>query len=78
MHTLPQRQGIALIQALDIAVNRAGGTVLSDALAFELVVGTDRRVMGVRVQRPDGAIESIACKALLLACNGYGGFREDA
>ena len=73
MHTLPQRQGIALIQALDIAVNRAGGTVLSDALAFELVVDTDRRVMGVRVKRPDGAIESIACKALLLACNGYGG-----
>ena len=32
-----------------------------------------QRVLGVRLQRPDGSLEAVACDALLLACNGYGG-----
>lgn len=73
MHSLPQRQGQALIQTLDAAYSQVGGTVLTQALADEIVVDSTQRVLGVKVQRPDGQHESIACRALLLACNGYGG-----
>ncbi len=31
------------------------------------------RVLGVGYERPDGAVERLACGALLLACNGFGG-----
>jgi fumarate reductase flavoprotein subunit len=34
------------------------------------------RVIGVGYQRPDGTTEYIACDALVLACNGYGGNRD--
>jgi fumarate reductase flavoprotein subunit len=33
-------------------------------------------VLGVGYQRPDGAIEHLACHELLLACNGFGGNTE--
>lgn len=31
------------------------------------------RIVGVGYQRPDGTVERLACDALILACNGYGG-----
>ncbi|MBL8343893.1 MAG: FAD-dependent oxidoreductase [Rubrivivax sp.] len=31
------------------------------------------RILGVGYRRPDGRIEHLACRALLLACNGFGG-----
>jgi fumarate reductase flavoprotein subunit len=31
------------------------------------------RVIGIGYQRPDGTLERLACLALLLACNGFGG-----
>lgn len=73
MHTLPARTGQALAQALEAAAGRAGVAVLTDAQATELVVDSAHRVLGVRALRPGGATEAIACRALLLACNGYGG-----
>jgi fumarate reductase flavoprotein subunit len=73
MHTLAQRQGIALVQALEGAFSRVGGTVLTQALVEELVVDAQQRVLGVRMLRPDGQRETIGCRVLLLACNGYGG-----
>jgi fumarate reductase flavoprotein subunit len=41
-----------------------------------LVVNEQGQIRGVRLTRPDGAIESIGCEALILACNGYGGSIE--
>lgn len=73
MHTLAQRQGIALVQALQNALSRVGGLVLTQALAEELVLGRDGKVLGIWIRRPDGQREAIACQTLLLACNGYGG-----
>lgn len=76
MHTLPARTGEALVQSLAQAAEAAGVPVLTQALVTELVVDAQRRVQGVRLQRPNGEVEAVACDALLLACNGYGGAPE--
>ncbi|MFP8832728.1 FAD-dependent oxidoreductase [Hydrogenophaga sp. XSHU_21] len=76
MHTLPARTGAALTQTLEAAATQAGVDILTEARAEELVVTPDRRVLGVRVRRPDDSLETIGCHALLLACNGYGGAPE--
>lgn len=73
MHCLPQRTGAALMAALQAALSRTEQTLLSQALATELVCDAQGRARGIVVQRPDGAAETIGCQALLLACNGYGG-----
>ena len=73
MHTLPARTGAALVAALEAAATRAGAMVVPQAQVTELWVGADERVCGVGYRRPDGSIEHLACEALLLACNGFGG-----
>jgi fumarate reductase flavoprotein subunit len=73
MHTLPQRTGAALVAALDAAAVRAGAMLVSDALVRELWCDDAGRVIGIGYQRPDGTLERLACLALLLACNGFGG-----
>ncbi len=73
MHTLAARTGVALEQALEAALAAAGVPVLTEAQATELVVDGEQRVLGVRARRPDGSTEGVGCRALLLACNGYGG-----
>jgi fumarate reductase flavoprotein subunit len=76
MHTLPARTGEALVQALAQAADASGIPVLTHAQVTELVVDASRRVLGVRLQRPNGETEAVGCDALLLACNGYGGSPE--
>ena len=73
MHTLAQRTGAALIAALESAALRAGATVLGAARVHQLWCDADDRVLGVGYARPDGAVDYLACDALLLACNGVGG-----
>jgi fumarate reductase flavoprotein subunit len=73
MHTLPQRTGAALVAALLQAATAAGAHVLCSARVAELRADRQDRILGVGVERPGGAIERIACDALLLACNGFGG-----
>ncbi len=73
MHTLPQRTGAALVAALDAAAVRAGAMLVTEALVRELWCDDAGRVIGVGYQRPDGTLERLACRALLLACNGFGG-----
>lgn len=73
MHTLAQRTGAALVAALEAAALRAGAMQLTDALVRELWCDPAGRVLGVGHARPDGAVEHLACRALLLACNGFGG-----
>lgn len=76
MHCLPERTGAALMAALVRAVQARGVPLLGDATARELIVDGQRRVRGVRLLRPGGLQETVACDALLLACNGYGGSAE--
>jgi fumarate reductase flavoprotein subunit len=73
MHTLPQKTGAALIAALEAAAQRAGALLLTSACVVELWCNDLGRVLGVGYLRPDGQREHLACQALLLACNGFGG-----
>ena len=73
MHTLRERTGAALVAALDAAVMRAGALLLTQARVSEIWCDNGDRVLGVGYSRPNGAIEHLACRALLLACNGFGG-----
>lgn len=75
MHGLASRSGAELIDRLRAAVERAGVAVLTEAAARTLFVADDGAVRGVAVARPDGSEERIGCRALVLACNGYGGNR---
>ena len=73
MHTLPQRTGAALVAALQAAAERAGAVQMGHALVRELWCDNEDRMLGVGFQRPDGRMEHLACRVLLLACNGFGG-----
>ena len=73
MHTLPQRTGQALVAALTMAVERAGALLLTGARVQELWCDDTGCVIGLGYLRPDGRQEHLACRALLLACNGFGG-----
>ena len=76
MHALRERTGAALMGALHEAATRAGTMVLTQAQAIELWCkpgDESNRIVGVGCRRPDGRIEHLACQALLLACNGFGG-----
>ena len=81
MHTLAQRTGQSLVAALAAAAERAGALLLTNARVHELWcsdTGRDSdsgrgRVLGLGYQRPDGTQDHLACSALLLACNGFGG-----
>src|SRR5690606_4258221 len=50
----------------------AGLAVVTGARATTLHADGGR-IAGVTVTRPDDAAETIGCRALVLACNGYGG-----
>jgi len=73
MHALPQKTGAALMAALQVAAEAARIPVLTQALVDTLVVDANDDVIGVDYLRPDGQRETLACDALLLACNGFGG-----
>lgn len=75
MHALPERTGAALVAALLRSAESAGAMLVSRARVVELWCepGEGARVIGVGYERPDGSIETLACRALLLACNGFGG-----
>lgn len=73
MHSLPERTGAALVAALDAAAQRSGAMLLTNARVHELWCDADERIVGVSFERPDGRVEHLACRALLLACNGFGG-----
>lgn len=73
MHALPQKTGAALMARLQAAVETAGIPVLTRALVDTLWCDDADRVIGIGYRRPDGHEETLACDALLLACNGFGG-----
>ncbi len=76
MHAVPERTGAALMTRLQRAADAAGIAVMTEALVRELWVGEGGRVIGLGYRRPDGSMERLACRAVLLACNGFGGNPE--
>ena len=76
MHGSPNRTGSELMAVLTDAVARMGLDLATSARVTDLFADDSGRVHGVRITRPDGAIEDIGCDAVVLACNGYGGNPE--
>lgn len=74
MHGLPTRAGRELIDALRSATERAGLDIICDRRA-ETLYFADGLAHGIAARRPDGRLETIGCKRLILACNGFGGNR---
>lgn len=72
MYGTPNRTGGELMAALEAAAEKSGVMILTDATVETLHADGDR-ITGVRIARPDGAIEDIGCEALILACSGFGG-----
>ncbi len=73
MHGLPSRSGAELINRLRQAADDGAIPLVVNAAVTALYAGGDRAIHGIEITRPDGAIESLGCKALILACSGYGG-----
>jgi fumarate reductase flavoprotein subunit len=73
MHAVPARTGAALMGSLLAAVEAAGIDIVTNAHVTDLIADDKGAVCGLRLRRPDGSGESIGCKALVLACSGFGG-----
>jgi fumarate reductase flavoprotein subunit len=73
MHGLPSRTGRELINRLGHAAEQSDVVILNQTKAGRLFADAAGRLRGVEVARRDGTRERIACAALILACNGYGG-----
>lgn len=73
MFATPKRSGAELQAALEAGATNAGVSVLTEATVRHLYVDAEERVVGVRIERPDGSFEDIGCESLILACCGYGG-----
>lgn len=73
MHGPKTRTGADLEQALLAAVSNAGIDLIAGASVEDLYVDASARVKGVRFRRPDGTLEVLGCRALVLACCGFAG-----
>jgi fumarate reductase flavoprotein subunit len=73
MHGPKSRTGADLEQALLSAVGNAGIDVMTGASVEDLFADADGRVRGLRFRRPDSQLETVGCKALVLACCGFAG-----
>lgn len=76
MHGTPGRTGAELMDYLRRAAERAGIDIITEAHVHGLHAATGDRVIGVRLDRPDGTTEDLGCQALVLACSGFGGNPE--
>jgi len=73
MHAVPEKTGAALMARLQRAAAAAEIPLLTRAVVRELWLDPRDEVIGIGYERPDGAVEQLACDALILACNGFGG-----
>lgn len=73
MHGLPSRSGTELMDRLSTAAENVGIDIVTEARVTTLLHDDSGAVRGVKLLRPDGSDDVISCKALVLACNGYGG-----
>lgn len=73
MHGLPSRTGAEFIDRLRHAVETEAIDLVTERTVTDLYADPDGRIRGVAMRTPDGTTETVACDALILACNGYGG-----
>ncbi len=72
MHGLPRRTGHEMMDHLYRATVESGADVLT-SVKVDALYTDGKSIRGVHVVRPDGSSEDIACKAIVLACCGFGG-----
>ncbi|MFN3225528.1 MAG: FAD-dependent oxidoreductase, partial [Hyphomicrobiales bacterium] len=72
MHGLPSRSGEALINALREACE-AKEILIANERTVQTLFADGNTIKGVLAVLPDGGEEHIACRRLILACNGFGG-----
>jgi len=73
MHAVPEKTGAGLMARLQVAAEAASLPIVTNAHVTTLHAREDLEITGVSLTRPDGTVETIGCKAVILACNGYGG-----
>jgi fumarate reductase flavoprotein subunit len=73
MHAVPEKTGAGLMARLQQAAAAADLPIVNHALVKELWLNARDEVIGLGYERPDGALETLSCHALILACNGFGG-----
>jgi fumarate reductase flavoprotein subunit len=74
MHGLPTRSGAELVDALRARSEELDIPVICERRA-DILYHEGNRITGVRVVLPDGSTETVGCRRLILACNGFGGNR---
>jgi len=72
MHALADRGGATLLSSLYSALGTQGVRLESSAHVTDLVVDDAQRIVAVRYRR-NGKTETVGCKSLVLACNGFAG-----
>ncbi len=73
LHIPPGRNGEELLALLGNAAERAGAQLMTEARVTDLFADSDDRVIGLRIERPDGSHEDLGVGSVVLACCGFGG-----
>ncbi len=73
MHGSPNRTGKELMSSLLESAKNRDIDILTSSTATNIFIDNSRNITGVEITRPNGAIETVGCKSLILACNGFGG-----
>ena len=76
MHGTPNRTGSELMGALHDAMARNSLDIGLDAPVTNLFADETGRMHGARITRPNGTIEDLGCRAMILACCGFGGNQD--
>ena len=63
--------GQQMVDLLHQRLGEAGIDVMLRARLIEVVADASGKVLGVVIERPDGAQERVGCAALVLACGGF-------
>jgi fumarate reductase flavoprotein subunit len=73
MHAVVEKSGASLMAQLERAANAAGVYIVCNSTVTELWLDANDCVIGLGYESPGYPIQHIACNALILACNGFGG-----
>jgi fumarate reductase flavoprotein subunit len=73
MHGLPSRSGAELVDRLRGAAEAAEIPLLTEARVTRLIRDAGGAIRGLVAERPDGSVERIGARAIVLACSGYAG-----
>ena len=72
LHAPADRSGRTLMNQLQEAAAAAGVDIATSARVSTVFADASGKVSGVAVTRPDGAVETIGCDALIIATCGFG------